>query len=210
MKIITISREFGSGGREIGKRLADILGWDYYDREIIQKIAEEEVKDSDYVRTVLNLHEWRSMPITFRQSFYSTAYQDVQTSLLVREKKVIEDIAAAGRDCIIVGRNADLYLKDYKPLTVFVCAETEAKLKRCRAKAPESEHLSDREIERNMKRIDKTRLSARDLIDGSRWGKKEAYQLIINSTDRDIKTLAEAVARYAEVWFGDSESAGEK
>ena len=53
MKIITISREFGSGGRELGKRMADVLGWDYYDREIISAIAEKTDLTEEYVENVL-------------------------------------------------------------------------------------------------------------------------------------------------------------
>ena len=88
MSIITISREFGSGGRELGKRMADVLGWDYYDREIIDRIAQEQGLDSEYVQTVLEKHEWRSVPISYRRSFMVTGKQD--TSLLVQEKKLIE------------------------------------------------------------------------------------------------------------------------
>ncbi len=54
MKIITISREFGSGGRELGKRMADILGFDYYDREIITEIAKRQQMDEHYVESVLD------------------------------------------------------------------------------------------------------------------------------------------------------------
>ena len=57
-RIITISRQFGSGGRELGKRLSDILGWDYYDREIIQMLSEQQGLDPDYVHRVLNGHGW--------------------------------------------------------------------------------------------------------------------------------------------------------
>ena len=58
MKIITISREFGSGGRELGKRLADLLGFDYYDREIITSIARDTGLDEKYVANILERHGW--------------------------------------------------------------------------------------------------------------------------------------------------------
>ena len=69
MKIITISREFGSGGRELGKRMADVLGWDYYDREIISAIAEKTDLTEEYVENVLNSQAWQSIPLTFGHSF---------------------------------------------------------------------------------------------------------------------------------------------
>ena len=52
MRIITISRQFGSGGRELGKRMADVLGWDYYDREIIEKLSIDEGLDKEYINHV--------------------------------------------------------------------------------------------------------------------------------------------------------------
>ena len=60
MNIITISREFGSGGRELGKRLADLLGYDYYDREIITEIAKRHDVDEKYVEYALNNHIWQT------------------------------------------------------------------------------------------------------------------------------------------------------
>ena len=69
MKIITISRDFGSGGRELGKRMADILGFDYYDREIIAEIAKRQQMDERYVESVLDHHMWQMVPLTFHQSF---------------------------------------------------------------------------------------------------------------------------------------------
>lgn len=65
MRIITISREFGSGGRELGKRLADALGFDYYDREIIESIAKGQGLDEGYVEKALEEHAWRRVPLTF-------------------------------------------------------------------------------------------------------------------------------------------------
>ena len=69
MKIITISRQFGSGGRELGKRLADILGFDYYDREIITAISQSKGMDAGYIERTLNNHAWQNIPVTFRHSF---------------------------------------------------------------------------------------------------------------------------------------------
>ena len=61
-RIITISREFGSGGRELGKRLADSLGVDYYDREIITAIAEQTGLGENYVEQILESHAWTKIP----------------------------------------------------------------------------------------------------------------------------------------------------
>ena len=68
MKIITISREFGSGGRELGKRLADVLGYDYYDKEIIASIASNKGMDEDYVARAMEHSSWQNVPLTFHQT----------------------------------------------------------------------------------------------------------------------------------------------
>ena len=199
MNVLTISREFGSGGRELGKRMADILGWDYYDREIIDAVAAEKGMDADYVNAVLERHEWWTVPITFRRSF--TVSTAPNTDLLVKEKEVIERIGKAGRSCILVGRNADFFLRDYDPLRIFVCAEMEAKIRRCRERAEAGNSLSDKEIERQIRRIDRSRSATRELVVGDRWGDRGSYHLSVNTTDWEIKKLAPAVADFAKKFF---------
>lgn len=199
MNIITISREFGSGGRELGKRMADILGWDYYDREIIDTVAKEEGLDADYVQAVLERHEWWTVPISFSRSF--AVYAAPNTELLVKEKEVIERIGLSGRNCIIVGRNADYFLRDQDPFRIFVCAELEAKLRRCRERALDPASLTDKEIKRQIKQIDRSRASIRELTVGDRWGSRSCYHLIVNTTDWEIKTLAPITADFALHYF---------
>ncbi len=199
MKIITISREFGSGGRELGKRMADLLGWDYYDREIISKIASEQGLDEAYVdRMLASSHR---QTITIRRSFSSLPLQTAGADLLGKEKQVIERIAAKGRDCVIVGRNADVYLRALHPFTLFVCASKEAKLRRCRERAEAQEHISDRELERKIRQIDRSRAGVRELVGGNEWGKRDSYQLTVNTTDWEIKDLVPAVASFAQQWY---------
>lgn len=203
MEIITISREFGSGGREIGKRLADILNYDYYDSEIISLVAQRSGMDADYVERTLSNHGWKNHNITFRGTIASSAYiQSANVSLLVQQKKVIEDIAELGKNCIIVGRNADFILRKYQPFSIFVCAKTEAKVRRCMERAPAEENLTEKEIISKMKQIDKVRAQTRELMSESAWGKRDAYNLTVNTTDWKIKELVPAIAEFAHHWFG--------
>lgn len=203
MRIITISREFGSGGRELGRRLAEHLGFDYYDREIITAIAAERGLDEKFVETAIDNEGWKNVPVTFRQSFASAAVLQVpSTELLVAQKNAIERIAATGRDCVIVGRNADVFLADYEPFHIFVCADTETKVRRCLERAEEGEKLSRRQIEGKMRRIDRNRAKTRDLLTGSRWGIRGSYHLIVDTGEWEIKELTPAVAEFALRWFG--------
>lgn len=204
MKIITISREFGSGGRELGKRLADILGFDYYDREIITTIADKKGLNPDYVERMLENHAWQTVPLTYRHSFTGTAIIHTpqnHTELLSEQTQVLESIAKAGKDCIIVGRNADFILKDYKPLNLFVCADMESRIKRCLDRAEQDEQLTPKMVKNKIKTIDKNRATTRAIISGSKWGERGNYNLTINTTGWEIKNLAPAVAGFASVWF---------
>jgi len=205
MKIITISREFGSGGRELGKRLADLLAFDYYDKEIIGAVAANKGLDTDYTETILERPTWQTVPLHLRCSFSSAnvmhSKQMMQTSLLLEQKRVIEAIAQAGRDCVIVGRNADVLLKKYHPFCIFVCAGMDAKIQRCIKRAGSNESLTRQEIRRKIRDIDKGRRQTRDIIAGGRWGECGSYHLTINTTGWDIKELAPAVADFATRWF---------
>lgn len=202
MKIITISREFGSGGRELGKRLADALGFDYYDREIIISIAQAQGMDEGYVEKALEDHAWQHMPLTYGRSFASGAVmQSAQTSLLVEQKRVLDGIARAGRDCVIVGRDADVLLSDQKPFSIFVCASMDAKVRRCMDRAAEGESLTPKAIEQNIRRIDKARARSREMISDARWGQGSSYNMTVNTTGWEIKELTEAVADFVRRWY---------
>ncbi|MBQ2829883.1 MAG: cytidylate kinase-like family protein [Oscillospiraceae bacterium] len=203
MKIITISREFGSGGRELGKRLADLMGFDYYDSEIITAIAKNSGMDAEYLEKKLANHGWQSFPITYRGTLGSAAYvQSGSVAFLLEQKKVIEEIAALGKDFVIVGRNADVILSAHKPLSIFVCAETDAKVRRCMERKSAEEELSEKELVRKMRQIDKMRSQIRAIMTGSEWGKRGSYHLTVNTTDWDIGDLTPAVAAFADRWFG--------
>ena len=206
MRIITISREFGSGGRELGKRLADLLKFDYYDKEIIEAAAASKGLDKSYAEAIMENSANKNMLLHFRQSFVGSTMgqmtlQKTQTNLLLEQKKVIEEIAKLGRDCVIIGRNADVFLKAYQPFNLFVCADMQAKIRRCMERAQEEERLTYREIERKIRSVDKSRQQTREIITGSRWGERSGYHLTVNTTDWDIKALVPAVADFVNRWF---------
>ena len=209
MRIITISRQFGSGGRELGKRISDQLGWDYYDREIIQALAEEIGADPDYVHRMVNSHGWHQYQLTYRHSFHQAVAAGnwkgaAGTALLVRQREILQEIAEAGNDCVIVGRDADVILQDQNPFRVFVCAEMQARIARCaryEEKRPPEERLSEKEILRNIRRIDRNRQQIREVLTGKTAADGSAFDLTVNSTSWEIKKLAGAVTDFAERWF---------
>lgn len=206
MHIITISRQFGSGGRELGKRLSDVTGYDYYDKEIIAALAKEEGLHPEHVQRILSTHGWSSYPLTYRSQFRGSISQSSwqQTNLLVKQRNIIEEIAKADNDCIIVGRDADLILADYAPFRICICADFSARLERCmlfEQKRPLEEQLTRKQVANNIRRIDKGRRSTREILTGKLYSDESLFDLTINTTKWNMKELAEAVALFADRWF---------
>ena len=204
MRIITVSRQFGSGGRELGKRLAGLLGWDYYDREIIQQLADEQGLNPEFVRRVLSGHGWHNYQLTYRNSFHQPVNGSWNhTDMLVRQREIIREIAESGNDCVIVGRDADVILHDAGPFRVSVCADMPARVARCmhyeEKKKPE-ERLTEKEIQRNIRRIDRNRRHTREVLTGRR-ADGSTFDLTVNASGWDIKKLTEAVAEFSGRWF---------
>ena len=129
--IITISREFGSGGRELGKRLAEALHIPCYDHQIIELIAKENGLNADYVANVGEKCIEAAYPMTIghRLAMMPVTVMDQPIRVAVAQRQLLEKFAQQG-DCVIVGRCADVILKDYHPLNLFVYADMDAKLKR--------------------------------------------------------------------------------
>ena len=202
MNIITISREFGSGGRELGRRMADELGYDYYDGEIIAAIAQKSGLDETYVENTLDNHGWQTIPMTIHRTFASPmVLPSAQIGLMIEQKQVIDEIGNSGKNCIIVGRNADILLEKYNPFNIFVCADMQAKVQRCIERAKEGENTTPKEIEKQIRRVDKNRARTREILSSSVWGQRDAYHLIVNTTGWDIKQLSPVVANFVKSWF---------
>ena len=195
-KIITIGREFGSGGRELGRRLSEELGIAYFDQEIITEIAKRTSLSEQYVQAISEKRPSYSYPIHIQHSFYPGVNPVFEHSLAVyKEQSQIIKEAAEKSDCIIVGRCADYVLKDYKPLRLFVYADMDSKMKRCREKAPEGEHLSDKELKQQIKGIDKRRAKYYEFYTEHTWGDKLNYDLCINTTQTVIKEIVPVIAK---------------
>ncbi len=202
MTVITISREFGSGGRELGKRLADELNFRYYDREIIEKIAKDTALDEGYVERMLESGVGAAFfPLTFAHSFgYIAPVNTRYFEILAKEQEIIKKLPEHG-DCIIVGRNADSVLAKLNPFKIFVYADAESKIARCRARADKDEKsLTDKQLYKRIKRLDKVRKQTHDLYSTTVWGDKSSYNLCINTSGASIKNLAKCLARYIEAY----------
>ena len=195
-KIITIGREFGSGGRELGRRLSEALGIAYYDQEIISEIVKRTSLSKEYVQAIEEHRPVISFPIHIGRSFYPALAPVFEQNMAVYQEqaKVIEEMAAKS-DCVIVGRCADYVLREQNPFRLFVYADMESKMKRCRAKGPEDEKLTDRELRQKIQGIDKKRAKYYEFYTGNKWGDKLNFDLCVNTTQTQIKEIVPALAK---------------
>ena len=199
--VIALGRQFGSGGREIGRKLGEALGFAYYDRELLTlaakraEVREELLADKD---------EKAANPWLFK-GFYEGGPkvkqgQSAEDVLYDMQSEIILELAEKG-DCIIVGRNADLILAEHRPLKLFVYADLESRLRRCRERSSDDERFTLRELERKLRQVDQHRARHHAMLSDLPWGSREGYHLCVNTTGLSLKTLAPLVAEYARSWF---------
>ena len=203
-RVITVSREFGSGGREIGKRLAESLGVAYYDREIITAVARRSGLAEEYIASISERGVNAYYPITFGHTFaHSSAMLDPQVEVMAEQNKLLKSLAQKG-DCVIVGRCADVVLRGEKPFNLFVYADLESKLARCRARQSEEEKkLTDAELKRRMAKVDKDRSRYRALLTDRRWGDMQGYHLCVNTSGWDMHKLVDVLSPVVAAYFSE-------
>ena len=203
--IITIGREFGSGGRELGRHLAEILGCAYYDREIIIEIAKRTSLSEKYIQHITENKPVIPFPIHTGRTFWAVL-PDYNQSVQQEQHAIIQEMAAKS-DCVIVGRCADYILRESKPFRLFVYSDMAAKIARCRkndsadishsvTQYEAGESLTDKELSRRIEQINKGRADYYEFYTGQIWGDKANYDLCVNTGDRDLKALAEVIAKF--------------
>ena len=182
-RIITISREFGSGGRTIGKETAEKLGIPCYDQELIEKIAEDSGLNKDFIR---EKGEYAPRGSLFASSFfYDRSYTgfNVQDILWQSQRKVILDLAEKG-GCVIVGRWADYILQGkHDLLKVFVYASMEKREERILKVYGENEDAPRKRLEDK----DKRRRAYYRLYTDMEWGQVQNYDVALNSGELGIE-----------------------
>lgn len=195
-KIITIGRQFGSGGRELGKRLADELGLRYYDKEILSEIANQTSMSEEYVSNIIEQAPKRSYPITIGHSFaFSDNYYMMQMqSVYLAQDKIIRQLASDS-DCIIIGRCADYILRDMNPCRIFVYASMQSRIDRCIQRALEGENITEKEMKKKINEIDKNRSRYYGFYTGRTWGDINNYDVCINTSGKVIKDLVPGIAK---------------
>ena len=195
-RIITIGREFGSGGREMGVRLANELGFKYYDKEIITGIVNHTDYTENYVKEIIEGNTRRIIPITIGRSLdVDVEYQIQQMQDIVKaQTEVIKEMAEKS-DCVIVGRCADYILEEDNEngnimlFKLFVHASMESRVKRCMERRSEDEmNMTEKDMEKQIRKVDKERANYYTNYTLRKWGAKENYDICFNTTNMEIKT----------------------
>ena len=196
--IITISRQYGSGGRQIGQQLAKELNIPFYDKEIIDLAAKESGLAADFIRgQEQQLTQSLLFSIVTNFTSNSSAFNPNMLSLsdqvYLAEAKAIRSLADKG-SCVMVGRCADWVLeKDYDVLRVFVCGPIEARCKR----AVEEYGDKAENIQKAVQTIDKQRARYCQHYCDKAWEDAENYDLCLNS---GTISLAQCVAIIKDAW----------
>ena len=194
--IITISREFGSGGRRIGEEVAKKLGINYYDKAIIDKAAQSSGLSPEFIEK----EQTFSNSILFNLATSGGQFGVGGTSLVdriyVSESKAIKDFADKG-PCVIVGRCADYVLRDKKCFNVFVYADDEYKMKRI----VNDYGFEDKQVSKLIKTRDKTRARHYNYYCDRLWGDRKNYHLLINSAAYGIDKSADLIIDAAKTFF---------
>ena len=187
--IIAIERQYASGGRKVGKLVAQQLGIPYYGREILQMAAERNGQTADYIE---HLEESATSGLfySFMMAYKSTRGDFEMLSpedmLLYTETEVIRDLAADG-PCVMIGRSAGCILKDRKDvLRVFIYAEDEARIQR----AVEQYGVPAKDAQATLRRFDKRRANFYSVNYSLKWEDKAGYHMMLDSGKLGMEACA--------------------
>ena len=176
-RIITISREFGSGGRFIGEEVAKKLGIAYYDKNIISQIAEKSGLSPDYIQESAELSPKKGL-FAYALAGRDITGRSVEDMVYETQRKVILELARK-EPCVIIGRNADYILKDRDDaLNVFIHGDMLEKIQRI----SQLYRVTEQEAVKMMADTDKRRMTNYNFYTDQKWGQASNYTLCLNSS----------------------------
>ena len=201
-KIITIGRELGSGGRTIGKMVANRLGISYYDRELIDKAAENSGLATQYIESseqrITNSFLYNlAMGTSYGYGILQNANRQtlpLSEQIYEAQREVITKFANQGR-CVIVGRCADQILADREDVfRVFIYADMDKRIERGIQEYGMAKQTARKEIEKS----DKERSRHYNVFTEKNWGDRHNYDLLLNSSKLDYENCAKVICTLAE------------
>ncbi len=202
--IITIGRQFGSGGREIGELVAKHFDIKCYDKELLSRAA----KESGFCEEMIQNHDERPtnsflynlVMDTYSFGYNASSFVDMPIShkVFLAQFDTIKKIADEG-PCVIVGRCADYALADYdNVLNLFISGNEECKIKRIKERFDDIN--SDDKAREMMSKKDKQRQSYYNYYSSKKWGRASSYDLCINSSILGIEGTVDFIIQYIEAY----------
>ncbi len=198
--IITIGRQFGSAGREIGEKVAEALGIKCYDKELLSRAA----KESGFCEEMIQNHDERPtnsflynlVMDTYSFGYNASSFVDMPIShkVFLAQFDTIKKLADE-ESCVIVGRCADYALAEYKnSIHLFIYGEEECKIKRIMEKY----QLTEAKAKEMMVKKDKQRQSYYNYYSSKKWGRADSYDLCINSSVLGVDGTVRLILQYIE------------
>ncbi len=195
--IITIGRQFGSGGRELGKVLSQKLGIPFYDKELLHQAAHEAgINPEFFVQSDERMPSFFGVPMPFATSvipWQTSSYTMCDNPLYQAQSQFIHSLAEKG-PCIIVGRTADYVLRDIPGVVnVFVCASLSDRADRIMRRCECDNKVKAIKL---AEKIDKLRASYYNFYTDKRWGDPASYDITFNSSAMSIDSISDVLIEY--------------
>ena len=199
--IITIARQYGSAGREIGEKVAEILGIPIYDKELIKDAAsrgslnEEVIRNADESAANSLLYTLAMGSNVIGTTMHFGYKMPINDKLFILQSEVIKEYAQNG-SCVIIGRCADYVLRDEpNTLKLFIYGDLDHRKARVAERHPE---LKSSQIIDVINKTDKRRASYYNFYTGNKWGKYDNYDMAVNSSTLGIEHTAQIIAASAK------------
>lgn len=190
--VITIGREFGSGGHEIGLKLADALHIPFYDKLLVSMVAEEGEFAQEFLDEMDEKVDIHIAPFLATRSSYLVYQQPMSDKIFFRQAEIIRGLADEG-PCVIVGRCADYVLSGRKNvLRMFFYGDLEDRIRR-KSTMAELADMETEELKKHVQITDKKRARYYRHYTGLKWGDKENYDICINTSKTGVDGAVEAV-----------------
>lgn len=190
-RIVTINREFGSGGRTIGKEVAQRMGVTCYDEELVNQIAKESGMSKDFIK---NSSEEASANTSFLFALNNWANSALTDQIYITQRKIIQGLAEKG-PCVIVGRCADFFLRERDDcLNVFIHADMAFKKDRIVRLYGEKDDSPEKRIMEK----DKRRIAYYKYYTDRTWGMAENYHLCLDSGVLGIERCVDTILSFVE------------
>lgn len=200
-KIITITRQYGSGGHEIGKALAEKLGISFYDKELISLAAKESgispevFAQADEKMSNSLLYALSTGLYNYGSGFATAGDLPTNDKLYILQHKIIKE-KAEKETFVVVGRCADYILKEYENVVkVFIYADLESRIRR----AVERHDLEPSKARQAVTKADKNRANYYSFYSGQKWGAPENYDLCVNSSKLTAAQAADLIIDYIKI-----------